>query len=283
VIGVVVFLALVVFAGFQLNQARVQFIARIDGLESELSEAETRIEELQSQLNDERTARTQAEATAKDAGAAADQARAEARSRQEELNATIQTLEASVQDYEQRIAAADEAKAKAETELSREIELRKTAEKEIADVRDQLQQQMAPGSAASVPTAPVASAPPSTGARTDAQSRASTTSAGKQSFATSEAPARASEAFDTPPKPLDLVSPEYPPTLKQQGTEGNVVVAFTVDTRGRVQDVEVREATNAEFETAAVAAVRKWRFKPALRAGEPVAVRISQRLDFTDN
>jgi protein TonB len=285
----VAILALVVFAGLRLNQARTRLMGEVDGLHAELSTAETRIEELQNQVNAERAARTHAEATAKEQESAAVQARADLQHRQETLNGRIRELESGIQEYEQRVAAAVEARTQVETELSRETELRQAVEQEIAGIKDQLQQQEAlvsqqQGTSGTSTEARAGSGAraASTADRTDTESRAPATSAAKQSFA-EETPADASAAFDTPPKPLDLVSPVYPPSLKQQGTAGNVLVSFTVDTRGRVQEVEVREATNGEFETAAVAAVRKWRFKPALRDGEPVAVRISQRLNFNSN
>jgi TonB family protein len=280
VIGAVVVLALVAFAGLRLNQARDRLMGQIDGLQSELSAAKTRVDALEKEVNTERAARTRAEAAAKESGNTVVQLRQELQSEQQKLTATIQQLEANIQESEQQVAAAEEARTKAEAELSREAELRKVAEQEVATVRDQLTPP------AAEPSAEVAAV--GTGARAalvagGAESRSSATTAAKQRFADEEPSVDGSETYDTPPKPLELVSPEYPRSLKREGTQGNVVVAFTVDTRGRVQDVEVREATNSEFESAAVTAVRKWRFKPALRDGEPVQVRISQRLDFTAN
>ncbi len=78
--------------------------------------------------------------------------------------------------------------------------------------------------------------------------------------------------FDTPPKAIDALAPEYPEALRRTNIEGNVVVAFTVDTQGRVHDIEVQRCTNHKLERAAVDAVRRWRFQPALRNGKPVEV-----------
>jgi protein TonB len=289
VITWVAILALVVFAGLRLNQARTRLMGEVDGLQAELSTAQTRIEDLQIQMNAERAARAQAEATAAEAGAAAVEARQVLQSHQEKLGNRIQELETSVHEYEQQVAAAVEARTRAETELSRETVLRKAVEQEVADVANQLQQHEALLSRLQRPSGTPAEVDAGTGARatstvamTETESRAGAThDAGTGISAGTRA--GASTAFDTPPKPLDLVPPQYPHSLRMQGTEGNVVVAFTVNTRGRVQDVEVWEATNSEFGTAAVAAVRKWRFKPALRSGEPVEVRISQQLAFTNN
>lgn len=262
VITVVVILGLVIFAGMQLSQVRHRLTGQIDGLEAELATARARIDEMQTGLEAEQAARKQAEETAQEAGDAAMQARQEMEGQQETLGQRIQELETSMQEREQQLAAAEAAKTQAETQVASAAGQRQEMEREIADVKAQLEQQLALVS--------------------ELQASASATTAAKQSFA-GESPADTGAAFDTPPKPLDLVSPEYPRSLGQEGTAGHVVVVFTVDTRGRVQDVEAREATNDEFAAAALAAVRQWRFKPALREGEPVEVRISQRLDFTGN
>lgn len=262
VIATVAILAVVAFAGLRLNQSRTRLMGEVSGLQSELATTHARADELQKQVDAEHAARELAETRANEAGTAATQARDELQARQKTLNQRIQELEAGVQEYQQQVAAAVEARTRAEAALSREAGLRRAVEQDVAAVKQQLQEretliselQQGAGSGGS--------------------------SVAKQKF-DDETAAGAGPAFDTPPKAVELVSPEYPPTLKQRGTEGNVVVAFTVDTQGRVQDVEVREATNDEFEAAAVAAVSKWRFTPALRDGQPVAVHLVQRLDFT--
>lgn len=75
---------------------------------------------------------------------------------------------------------------------------------------------------------------------------------------------------------MQLVSgsgPVYPPTAKAEGTEGVVVVRYGVSIDGRVINARVDSAEPAGvFEDAALAAVRSWRYNPAIRNGEPVAV-----------
>ncbi|MGE0625938.1 MAG: energy transducer TonB [Pseudomonadales bacterium] len=77
-------------------------------------------------------------------------------------------------------------------------------------------------------------------------------------------------------RPMQLVSgsgPVYPAAAKADGIEGVVVVRYGVSKDGRVIDARVDSAQpTGIFEDAALAAVRSWRYNPALRDGEPVAV-----------
>jgi len=59
------------------------------------------------------------------------------------------------------------------------------------------------------------------------------------------------------------VAPEYPPAAFKQGLAGSVRLRLAVDAEGRVSEALVVQATPpGVFDTAAVTAARKWRFKP---------------------
>jgi protein TonB len=77
-------------------------------------------------------------------------------------------------------------------------------------------------------------------------------------------------------RPMQLVSgsgPIYPPLAKAERIEGAVVVRYGVSVDGRVINARVDSAEpEGVFEDAALAAVRSWRYNPALKDGEPVAV-----------
>ncbi len=77
-------------------------------------------------------------------------------------------------------------------------------------------------------------------------------------------------------RPMQLVSgsgPVYPAEAKARGTEGVVVVRYGVALDGRVVDARVDSARPPGiFEQAALTAVRSWRYNPALKDGQPVAV-----------
>ncbi|NII12120.1 energy transducer TonB [Oleiagrimonas sp. C23AA] len=78
------------------------------------------------------------------------------------------------------------------------------------------------------------------------------------------------------------VKPRYPTAAVRSSQEGWVDVEFTVGTDGKVNDAHVVEAKpHHVFDRSAVDAVSKWRYKPALRNGKPMAVTMRRRIVFT--
>jgi periplasmic protein TonB len=82
--------------------------------------------------------------------------------------------------------------------------------------------------------------------------------------------------LDKPPVLMASVSPEYPATLRKAKVEGSVVIVFLLDESGRVEEAKVESASRPEFETPALNAVKKWKFKPGEREG--AAVKTHMRL-----
>lgn len=83
-------------------------------------------------------------------------------------------------------------------------------------------------------------------------------------------------------KRVRMVSPVYPDSARKRGVEGWVELAFTVQTNGSVDQVEVRNASPADvFDDAAVRAVRQWRFEPVQRNGAVIEQRAMVRLRFS--
>ncbi len=81
--------------------------------------------------------------------------------------------------------------------------------------------------------------------------------------------------------PLVRTPPLYPPQAKRRGIEGEVVVEFSVTEAGKVKDPRIIESRPpGVFDRAVLAAVRRWRFKPKMKDGRPVAVQARQRLVF---
>ncbi len=65
--------------------------------------------------------------------------------------------------------------------------------------------------------------------------------------------------------------PHYPSAARRAGREGVVVLRVLVAENGSAASVSVRETSGYDdFDNAAVQAVKKWRFSPARRAGQPV-------------
>lgn len=76
----------------------------------------------------------------------------------------------------------------------------------------------------------------------------------------------------TEPKPLaGNPPPVYPSEARSDAVIGRVDVRASVGKDGKVTDVEVDEATPADYplKEAAVKAVKSWRFEPALASGSP--------------
>jgi TonB family protein len=81
-------------------------------------------------------------------------------------------------------------------------------------------------------------------------------------------PTSAAVAIGTLPVPVRVVAPDYPERALQNGTRGSAVVAFTLDADGHPRALEVVSATPAGvFDSAALAAIRQWRFAPPEKAG----------------
>ena len=86
--------------------------------------------------------------------------------------------------------------------------------------------------------------------------------------------------LDQRPQAVAQVAPRHPPELLKAKIEGSVVLLFVLDENGRVQDPRVESSSRPEFERPALAAVRKWRFKPGTREGKAVRSYIRQQIAF---
>jgi len=74
--------------------------------------------------------------------------------------------------------------------------------------------------------------------------------------------------------PIVKVAPNYPRRAAQKGIEGYVVVEFTVTSLGTVIDPRVIEADPPNiFNREAMAAVKKFKYKPKVENGKPMEVK----------
>jgi protein TonB len=86
---------------------------------------------------------------------------------------------------------------------------------------------------------------------------------------------------DGNPVPLLRIEPDYPRKAARNRKEGWVKVAFTITERGTVIDPEVLESRPRRlFNRSAVAAIRKWKFRPKVIDGSPVSTRATQVIEF---
>jgi protein TonB len=89
-------------------------------------------------------------------------------------------------------------------------------------------------------------------------------------------------AVEELPVPINTPAPIYPDMARSGDVEGAVTVMALITKDGRVSDVKVTEG-NWVLHDAAIAAVKKWTFKPALQQHKPVAVWVEIPLNFTLN
>lgn len=75
----------------------------------------------------------------------------------------------------------------------------------------------------------------------------------------------------TKPEPVYKKDIEYTASARAEGIEGKLKLKLTVGADGQVINVEVLSAVAPELDAAAVAAVKLWRFKPAMMCGKAVS------------
>jgi TonB family protein len=91
-------------------------------------------------------------------------------------------------------------------------------------------------------------------------------------------------AKQTPPRVVKQEAPIYPHAMRSSRIKGEVLLAFVVDTKGNVVNPVVVRSNNTAFNEAAIEAVLKWKFEPAVVEGQPVSTRMSAPIifDFSD-
>jgi TonB family protein len=81
-------------------------------------------------------------------------------------------------------------------------------------------------------------------------------------------------------KPVVQVAPAYAPDLRAAGVEGDVTVAFTIAENGEVHNAMVVSSSQRLLEYPALAAVRQWKFTPAMKDGVAVSQKAVQTVSF---
>jgi protein TonB len=82
--------------------------------------------------------------------------------------------------------------------------------------------------------------------------------------------------------PIVRIEPKYPIQAARDGKEGYVILSFTINKIGGVEDVKVLEAKPKRvFDKEAKRALRKWKYKPKVVDGEPLRqTGLTVQLDF---
>jgi len=87
--------------------------------------------------------------------------------------------------------------------------------------------------------------------------------------------------YDDPPVAMSPIKPLYPEIAQEAGIEGVVVVQAFIDENGRVKETLILKGVpNTGLDEAAMAAIRKTRFRPARQRERAVGVWISIPVNF---
>lgn len=82
------------------------------------------------------------------------------------------------------------------------------------------------------------------------------------------------------PKALYAPDPEYSDEARKAKWQGTVVLWVVVGPDGRTRDIKVQRSLGLGLDEKAIQAVRTWKFEPARRDGQPVAVQINVEVNF---
>jgi TonB family protein len=83
-----------------------------------------------------------------------------------------------------------------------------------------------------------------------------------------------------PVRLLKQVRAEYPEAARAEGREGNVLVRAVIGVDGTIANAVVLPGSDADFSTAAEAAVRQWVYEPTLLNGKPVETVTTVEINF---
>jgi periplasmic protein TonB len=115
--------------------------------------------------------------------------------------------------------------------------------------------------------------------------RPTTAAAAPATTAAGAAPSGEPAAFgdgdvNVPARLLAAAPLVYPPAARNADIEQDVAVDIVVDAGGRVVSARAAASAGYGLDVAAVRAIRDYRFSPAMRAGNPVAVRMRWTVQF---
>lgn len=79
------------------------------------------------------------------------------------------------------------------------------------------------------------------------------------------------------------IEPAYPADAREKKIEGAVMLGFTVNHQGTPEGIQVKRSLYPSLDQAAVEAVSKWRFEPAMKNGEPASMWMEAEVNFRLN
>jgi TonB family protein len=82
------------------------------------------------------------------------------------------------------------------------------------------------------------------------------------------------------PIPVFTPDPEYSDEARREKYQGTVVLWVVIGPDGVPQHMRVQRSLGMGLDEKAMEAVKTWRFKPAMRNGQPVPVEVSVEVSF---
>lgn len=82
------------------------------------------------------------------------------------------------------------------------------------------------------------------------------------------------------PKGIYMPEAEYTDQARRKKISGVVLLSFVVAKDGAVHDASVTKGVEESLDKQSLNTVSKWKFQPATRNGQPVAVRIQAEMSF---
>ncbi|MGE5648250.1 MAG: energy transducer TonB [Acidobacteriota bacterium] len=82
------------------------------------------------------------------------------------------------------------------------------------------------------------------------------------------------------PVPVYKVEPEYSEEARKAKFQGTVVLSIIIDERGTPTNFKVVRPLGLGLDEKAIEAVQKWRFRPGMKEGKPVAVLATVEVNF---
>ncbi len=82
------------------------------------------------------------------------------------------------------------------------------------------------------------------------------------------------------PVPIYKPEPEYSEEARKAKYSGTVLLSLVIDEHGNTRDIHVVRPLGLGLDEKAIEAVAKWRFRPAMKGGRPVAVQAQVEVNF---
>jgi len=82
------------------------------------------------------------------------------------------------------------------------------------------------------------------------------------------------------PRPISTPDPEYTDEARRAKYEGTCVLGMIVGPDGKPRDIRIQRGLGMGLDKKAIEAVQQWRFNPATKDGQAVAVQISVEVSF---